>query len=79
MSHYSYNSDEIYEIINGNINNISTLSNTNIFILDISDNNTQIIPYTQRRSICILKILYSSFAVAILVMGFIYISPYYKN
>jgi hypothetical protein len=85
ISLYSCNSDEIYEIINGNINNISTIStistisNTNIFIIDISGNNSQIIPYTQRRSICILKILYSSFALAILVMGFIYISPYNKN
>ena len=76
MSLYSYNSDEIYEILN---NNISTISTTNIFIIDISGNNSQAIPYANTRSFCILKIIYSSLAISILLLGFIYISPYYKN
>jgi len=80
MSLYSYNSDEIYEIINGNINNIST---TNIYIIDISGNNSQAIPYTpsyiETRYFCMLKIIYSSLTVSMLLLGFIYISPYYKN
>jgi hypothetical protein len=71
MSLYSYNSDEIYEILNSNINNIST---TNIFIIDISGNNSQTIPYANTRSLCILKIIYSSLAISILLVGFIYIS-----
>jgi hypothetical protein len=71
MSLYSYNSDEINEILNSNINNIST---TNIFIIDISGNSSQTIPYANTRSFCIFKIIYSSLAISILLVGFIYIS-----
>jgi hypothetical protein len=72
ISLYSCNSDEILN------SNISTISNTNIFIIDLSANNSQVIPYPQSyietRSFCILKILYSSLAISILLLGFIYIS-----
>lgn len=69
MSLYSCSTDEI-------INN--AISNTNIFIIDLSANNSQVIPYPrsyiETKSFCILKILYSSLAVSILLLGFIYIS-----
>jgi hypothetical protein len=69
ISLYTFNNDEI-------INN--AISNTNIFIIDLSANNSQVIPYPrsyiETKSFCILKILYSSLAISILLLGFIYIS-----
>jgi hypothetical protein len=69
MSLYTFNNDEIIN---------SAISNTNIFIIDLSANNSQVIPYPrsyiETKSFCILKILYSSLAVSILLLGFIYIS-----
>jgi hypothetical protein len=74
VSRYTYNSDEIYDIYEILNSNISNISNTNIFIIDLSGNNSQAIPYTQTRSFCIQKIIYSSLAISILLLGFTYIS-----
>jgi hypothetical protein len=65
ITHNSYNSNEI---INNNNNN-------NYIIIDISANNiSQTQPYIESKSFFILKLIYSTLAISIMLLGFLYIS-----
>ena len=67
ISLYSYNRDEI---INSSISNNST----NYIIIDLSANNREIQPYIENKSAFMLKIIYSTLVISLLLLGFIYIS-----
>ena len=60
---------------NTNSNELLNSNNNNFIIIDISTNNIrQIQPYIESKYFFILKIIYSTSVILILLLGFIYIS-----
>ena len=60
---------------NTNSNELLNSNNNNFIIIDISTNNIrQIHPYIESKYFFILKIIYSTSVILILLLGFIYIS-----
>ena len=60
---------------NTNTNELLNSNNNNFIIIDISTNNIrQIQPYIESKYFFILKIIYSTSVILILLLGFIYIS-----
>ena len=60
---------------NTNSNELLNSNNNNFIIIDISTNNIrQIQPYIESKYFFILKIIYSTLVILILLLGFIYIS-----
>ena len=67
ISLYSNNTDDI-------ISNSISNNNTNYIIIDLSANNRQIQPHIEIKSFFILKLIYATLVISILLLGFIYIS-----
>jgi hypothetical protein len=78
ISHYAHISSEI---INNNNNNTNTNTNNNntdrnnYIIVDISTNVSEQQNNIQIKSFFILKLIYSTLLISLLLLGFIYISP----
>ena len=74
ISHYAHISSEII-----NNNNTSTNTNntnrSNYIIVDISTNVSEQQNNIQIKSFLILKLIYSTLLISLLLLGFIYISP----
>ena len=73
ISHYAHISGEIINNTNTNTNNNTNRSN--YIIVDISTNVSEQQRNMQIKSFFILKLIYSTLLISLLLLGFIYISP----
>jgi hypothetical protein len=72
ISHYAHISSEI---INNNSTNTNNTNRSNYIIVDISTNVSEQQNNIQIKSFLILKLIYSTLLISLLLLGFIYISP----